>query len=798
MSKKIGEEYGEYPERQRPEEEFSLEDYSEYQFYQPDDQQEEQFSIEEIIAEFKGDLPRFAEKQPPSAPVFGAPADPPAPKAPAAPRPAEPVAVQPPAKPEPPRPPEQKLPPPEPEQPEEEPVRRRAAANQPEQPERLQRQLESEPEEKPEPPRQKKQPPKQPESQPLELGESRIIDLTALAARRRTETQQQEQPEQPVHRKKPRPQPPEQEEENRVRHFPQSRRAAPPPPEPEEEPDQPPPPFDFLFEADNKDIPHTIANLGKKIRRLRGRGIFCFLLAVLGCFVTALPESTLPIPAQYSFSAVPQYYFWALNLLLCLSMLAADDVLLAGFYRLAIFRPTLDTVAAGAAFAALAQGIWCALGKGETMPYTAVAQVTLFYSVLAKRGRLLTLRRTYKAATLSATPLWVCAKEDSKQRTMAYKSQGPGAPDLSCIDRPDTTMRFSQVYSPLAVVAAVVLSVLVSFGARRPDRFLPSLAAIFAMAAPVGMLLSTATPGTRLSKKLFTAGTALLNAKCARELAWSELAVLTDPDIFPQGSVSISGMKIARNMSMEKAVACAAGALKAVGGGLSFVFSDFAKQQYIFVPEPTRVQYYENGGISAQIGRDSVLCGSASFLTRMGVHVSEGRTIKSGVFVAVNSAFAGVFALKYNAQPQNLSAFRVLRLGRLRPVLAVKDFNVTPFMVEDKFELKPGQAEFPEIEKRVALAAECEQGMPGAKPLALLSRNAMLSFCECVAAARRLCRAVRFNLVCSTIAAVFGMGLMYFLASADHLQAAGPLTVVLYLLLWYVPVWLYSQLAAKI
>ena len=42
------------------------------------------------------------------------------------------------------------------------------------------------------------------------------------------------------------------------------------------------------------------------------------------------------------------------------------------------------------------------------------------------------------------------------------------------------------------------------------------------------------------------------------------------------------------------------------------------------------------------------------------------------------------------------------------------------------------------------------------------------------------------------------MGLMCFLASADQLQAAGPLNVILYLLLWYAPVWLFSQVASKI
>lgn len=761
MSRKIGEEYGEY-------EEYGENGYEEEEL--------EEFSVEEIIAEFKGTEPKTPEGRLPDAPVFGArprPASEPEPWE-SEKKPAEPALFRAQTKQKPVQPP---APPPKPA----EPPLRRPEPPPPAPPAEERRQESSEPE------------------------EGRVIDMASLSRRRPKPEKEEEEPEarRPQAREKepPQPEPPplEEEEDSRVRRFPLNRRPSileEPEPEEEEEPPESPPPFDFLFEADEKDIPHTIANLSKKLRRLRRRSILCLLLAALGCLITALPQLPVALPEGYGFAQVPHYYFWALNLLLCCSMLAADDVLLAGAYRLAIFRPTLDTVAAAGAFSSLAQGVWHALQKGDAMPYTAVAQVTLFYCLLAKRGRLLTLRRVYKAAGLSANPACVCTKEDGKQRTMAYKTQLPQPPDLGCVDSPDAVMRFSQFYGPLAIVAAAVLAFMASFGARRPDRFADSLAAITAMAAPAGMLLSAATPGVRISKKLFTAGTALLNDQSAREMAWAELAVLTDPDIFPNGSVAISGMKVARNMSMEKAVASAAAALKTVGGGLSHVFSDFAKQQYIFVPEPNRVQYYENGGISVQIGRDNVLCGSANFLTRMGVHVTEGRTIKSGVFVAVNSSFAAVFALKYNAQPQAQSAFRVLRLGRLRPVLAMKDFNATPFMVEDKFDLRPGQAEFPSMEERVAL------GMGGqgqdVKPLALLSRDSMLSFCECVTAARRLCRAVRLNLVCSTAAAVFGMGLMYFLASADQLQAAGPLNVIFYLLLWYAPVWLFSQVASKI
>lgn len=667
----------------------------------------------------------------------------------------------------------------------------------------------------------------------MALGESRVIDITSRvqqraepAAKREGEKKrpgpqpmekrgreapQEEANEPAAHRGNRPPLPPEiQEEEElpRVRRFPLGRRGAAegPPPVPGYPDDQDYEdyedgeetstiPYDFLFEADPEDIPHNVANLGKKIRRMRVRSVLCLPLAALGIAVTLLPSLPVEIPEKLTFAAVPQLYFLTLCTLLALSMLAAGDILLAGVYRLFRFRPTLDTAAALAAVAALAHGVWCVVQKGGVMPYTCVAQVTLFFALIAKRGRLLMLRRTYKAAILSASPTSVCTKDNKNERTMAYKTPNAGEPDLSAIPEPDGTMRFARFYAPLAILAALVLAVMASFGVGKPREFLQCLAAVTAMLAPAGLLLSTATPGVRITKKLFTSGTALLNHSAARELAWAEMAVLTDPDVFPQGTVAISGMKIARSQSMEKVVASAAGALSAVGGGLGFAFADFAKQQYIFVPTPSKVEYFDTGGINAQIGQDNVLCGTASFLMRMGIHVSEGRSIKSGVFVAVNSSFAGVFALKYNAQPQCYSAFRVLKVGGVRPVLATKDFNVTPLMVEDRFDLRPGRTEFPEIGERVELSA-CD-GRGKARPQALLSRNTMLSFCECVTAAHRLCRAERFNLALSGVAGGLGLLLMYYLASTGNLAAGSPLNVLLYLVLWYIPVWLQSLLSSR-
>ena len=272
----------------------------------------------------------------------------------------------------------------------------------------------SEPEQQEPPPEREPAADKEEKPRPekMALGESRIIDITSRLPvqqgepeKRKRKEKAREQPHPPADKEErkagreekaaPKAAPagkgPE-EERGKVRKFPQPPRPAPaPPPEElyeddyEEEEEKEPVPYDFLFEGDPDNIPHTIQNLGKKIKRLRIRSILLFLLLAVGVAATVLPQLPVTLPAVIRYERVPQIYTLVMCGALALSLLAAGDVLLAGIYRLCRLRPTLDTVVLLAAFSALAHGMWCLGQPPGTLPYTAVAQMTLFYAVIAKR-----------------------------------------------------------------------------------------------------------------------------------------------------------------------------------------------------------------------------------------------------------------------------------------------------------------------------------------------------------------------------------------------------------------------------
>lgn len=277
--------------------------------------EDEEYSVDEIIAEFKNAQLREPEEREADAPVFD------------------------------------ELTPPEEPVPAPIPMPRREKQPQPEPTEEESREeKEQEPEEKEEAETVQEEAKEEPEKKapaipPLQPGESRVIDITSRVA---AKVQQEEKSgkasrsggrkpsgppahqmgEPPEAAKKKKPQHREKDVPAEEQHVPPEKGKEKPSffkgrrKKPVEEPEYPeyedyedyeyeeeepkePIPYDFLFAADLEDLPKTLTNLGKKLRRLRLRSVLAFFFWMLGLGVTALPDLALPIPKAYSFAAVP-------------------------------------------------------------------------------------------------------------------------------------------------------------------------------------------------------------------------------------------------------------------------------------------------------------------------------------------------------------------------------------------------------------------------------------------------------------------------------------------------------------
>lgn len=471
-----------------------------------------------------------------------------------------------------------------------------------------------------------------------------------------------------------------------------------------------------------------------------------------------------------------------------LSMLLAIEILVSGIYKCIMLAPNLDTVLAVHSIVICAYNIQSVLTQDYTfMPYTAISCFVLMMAIRGKRMKLIIHKRNYTAAALSATPV---AVKISNTKGGYIASKAPLKNDVPCRNIAQMSIGESacSIFVPFMLTLPAILAVLSCRARGDFSTFLLDYSALTSVSLPFGFITASSRMEYKLSKKLFASGSAFVDSSKLRKINQVRSAIIADSDVFPAGSVEITGMKVLGNNSIDTVISYATAIFEQVGGGAHKAFYDIGKSRYVNFRKAKNLHFYESGGISAVIGSDNILLGNASFLMRMGVNITHGINVKNNIFLSVNSTVSAVFTVQFHEAPNTFNAFRIFRRHKIKPVLAALDFQINPMLVERTFDLSPNFIIYPDIDERIILSGSSYADEE--EPVALLSRDNMHSFAEIIAFGKALYRTARFNIIFSALCLAFGLGLVYFLVAKNEFLVISPYNAFLYLLLWYIPVFL--------
>ena len=465
----------------------------------------------------------------------------------------------------------------------------------------------------------------------------------------------------------------------------------------------------------------------------------------------------------------------ALALLVCLalSVLLTHQVFAEGLRLLARKRCTGELlISLSAVVSALdCMSVLLLPERTAVTPYAAVSAMGLAFAQwgLAQRSR--GAYDTFRSAAVDAC----------KQRGAV-----PGFYPAAAAD--DGGVLWQTALLPVVLMASFVFAGLSSLGQGRGSDFLLNWSAILAAGATFTLPLSWSLPWSRLARHLQKAGSAVAGWRGAEKIAGRRCMIVTDTDLFPPGTIQLNGVKVFGE-ELSKAASYAATLARCAGCGLERLFDGLIRSEGGRYEEAVDFSFYEEGGYSATIHGESVLLGTASFMRKMDVRLPGGINLKTGVFLAVDRQLAAVFAVKYNAAENVDFALRMMRRSHITPILAARDPNITPALLKRKFH-KGVKVEYPDLSARVALSeAEQDRGLPRA----LLFREGLLPYAETVVGSHRLCRAVRRGLALSLLGSAAGTLLAFYMAFLGKYTLMTSLTLLLFLLLWVLPVLLLTD-----
>ena len=479
-----------------------------------------------------------------------------------------------------------------------------------------------------------------------------------------------------------------------------------------------------------------------------------------------------------------------------LAMLLGLDVLFRGLFGLLRLEFGMDTLLLFASAATLADALTMfKLDPREgQMPYCAAIVLGISLLLRGTYRKRRGLRLACKTAAAASHPYLVTLDEGKWNGRDTYaKWSGDPVGFGRQMQASDGAQRIFRRICPLLFIASMLLSIVASIGRGAPERLLWCLSATLTASASLSGALCFGQPWLTLCQRLSKSGAAIAGWDGVTATGGSGILV-TDSDLFPPGCVSLNGIKIFGDFPAEKVVADTATLIRESGCGLDKPFHDLLRAQGAIYRRVSNFFCYE-GGLSGVIRNEQVLVGSADFMRLMEIALPPGLHVKNAVFCAIDGELAGIFALNYTLHGTVDPALTSLIRNRVSPVMATRDFNLTPAMLRQRFKLPVDRMEYPSVERRMELSDEDQ--LHSDILTAVLCREGIGPYSEAVVGAARLRRAVRTSAVLASLGAVVGLILAFYLTFVGAYASLSASNLLVFLIMWLVPTPLISGMVNK-
>ena len=554
----------------------------------------------------------------------------------------------------------------------------------------------------------------------------------------------------------------------------------------EEKPEEPEP-----------DLAEEMKRLAAPVPMLTIRSYIAAVIVIVMAIFTFLFEAQSPLPFGIGFKQLSAV--GVLMILQLIVMALGIDVLISGITDLIHAEPGTDSLVFLSCLFTLLDGI-VILFKREVsygLSFSLVSAASVFFAMRGKRTHLLAYIFSLKMTKASSNPFGVVSVEDNSDpvRRILKKIHGGTDGFYKKLVAKDANESLYAIAVPILVVVSFLFAILASVGQGRGEEFTHTFSIMAAVCAAFPAASAFALPFSYAASILRKSGSALAGWGGVCELYDSDGALITDDDVFPVGSISLSGIKFFEGVNNQKAVVYGASLLAASETGLSRVFSELLRSQGLTRRNVSQFEPYEGGGIGGVIEGERVLAGTGAFMNLMGIRVPEKVNTNNAIFIAVNGTLAALFSVNYVPANSVATSLRSLLNTRVNVMFAVKDFNVTPAIISQKFRVSMDGVEYLPSSVSYELAKSEKKSETGIS--AILCREGLSPFAEVITKARLVKTVSELNSLISLGGTVIGILLMYFLCASGAYNSASSGNAFIFMLAVEACVFLLSQLVRK-
>jgi len=521
-----------------------------------------------------------------------------------------------------------------------------------------------------------------------------------------------------------------------------------------------------------------------------------FLLAVVLLIITAVAGGEVSFLTVEALSD-PKISGLLLTVGLAVAAALGLDTLLEGIFQLFRGRPGLNTLASFGTLLTLADGIWYSLiGREGPLPFCGFAALSLWSVAWGTSKKKDGLQRACGTVAARSEFERLTLDQGKMERWSTYiKEPGSTKGFGSQMQEDDGSQRVYRYAAPVMLIVCIAFGILSVIGQKNVQMLLWTWSVIFVLATPLSSTAAYGIPYLTSVKRLLRNGAILAGWDGVEAMKGDAGIILKDRDLFPEGAVQFNGIQNFGSVSLEKLTGCTASMIREADVGLSKIFDDQIRIQGGFYRRVDELKYSDAGGYTGTIRGDKVLIGTAGFMKMQGIELEQGQHLKNAVFCVINGQLQGIFALNYNL-PRNVEPNLDALIGsHVYPVLALRDFNITPAMLQQRFGLPVDRMQYPPADKRHQLSARNQPHNPVLG--ALIFREGIGPYTDAILGGRKLRKVVRSTTRISILASVVGAMLGFYLTMVSAYVSLSPMNILFFLIMWLIPVILIGHGADK-
>lgn len=516
------------------------------------------------------------------------------------------------------------------------------------------------------------------------------------------------------------------------------------------------------------------------------RGIMAAALCVLLLYIS-YGYGHFPMP--YSISGNIKIAALLCMLLELVVILTGLDIFTNGITTLLRGRPGAETLISVSCVFSMADALVIAITGSSAggLPFCAVSSLSLAFGIWGSRLLCRGMRATFRTAASASSPFVMSAeREITEDGSVIIKTRRDISGFVRRSEEADASETANATAAPFILIAALVFSVMAGFKNGSFLHFLHTLSALTAVSASFSSLLSFSLPFSLVARRLAGGGAAIAGWAGASDIGKSRHTVVTDTDVFPPGTVGLDTIRILEGTFTDKVISYTGSMMIAAGCSLTPAFAELMKRNGCAMQPIEDFKCHEGGGIIGLVRGEQVYVGTSGFMNLMGIRLPQSQISKDAVFTAISGELVGVFATKYVATASVQDALVTMLHSRgCSPLFAIRDFNISPLLIKQKFHMPTESFNFPSVSERYRISGT--EASEDSSPAAVISREGLGPMVEAAIGGTNVYRATRLSAAISLTGTLIGIILMFFLCWTGSFDSAGVVNMLTFMLLRLVP-----------